>query len=151
MTRRKSRSTSLVQAQIEPLENHILQQGIKDGNQLALQVSSGSRGNKTNLRQLMLGDMLVQDHRGRTIPVPILHGYGAGLDPVEYWAGSYGARQGTASTKFATRDAGDLGKQLATIAHRLVVSEKDCNSLNGMPVKGGDSDNVGAVLAQPRR
>jgi DNA-directed RNA polymerase subunit beta' len=131
------------------VEKEVYQRGIESGNNLAEQVLADSRGNKSQLKQLVAGDMLVEDHRHRTIPVPILHGYGHGLTPAEYWAASYGARQGTVSTKFATREAGFLGKQLAMIGHRLVVSSKDCGTNNGLPVDGGDPDNVGATLASP--
>jgi len=130
------------------LEKTLMDHGLTHDNNLAAQVSSGSRGNPTQFKQLVAGDMLVADHRNRVIPVPVLHGYANGVEPAEYFAASYGARRGTISTKFATRNAGFLGKQLAMIAHRLVVSEKDCGATTGMPVEGSDKDNIGSVLAQ---
>ncbi len=123
-------------------------EGVKENNPLAVQVLSGSRGNKSQFRALRGGDMLVVDHKDRPIPIPILSSYSEGLDPVQYWAGAYGARKGAVSTKFATPKSGFLGKQLAMAAHRLIVTEKDCGTANGITVDASDSDNEGAVLAQ---
>lgn len=65
------------------------------GNSLALQAKTGSRGNFNQLKQIITGDGLVVDHRDRVIGVPILTGYSSGLDPVQYFAASYGARKGS--------------------------------------------------------
>jgi DNA-directed RNA polymerase subunit beta' len=118
------------------------------GNSLAIQVNSGARGNPAQFSSLNVGDMLVQDHRDKPIAVPLLNSYAEGTDPVEYWAGSYGARKGTVDTKFATPKGGFLAKQLALAAHRILVTEEDCGTANGIPVEGNDADNVGGVLAR---
>ena len=125
-----------------------LKEQLKARNPLAVQVNSGARGNPSQFSALNAGDMLVADHRDKEIPIPITHSYSDGLDPVEYWAASYGARKGTVSTKFSTPKGGFLGKQLALAAHRLVVTEEDCGTENGIPVDGNDADNVGTVLAR---
>jgi DNA-directed RNA polymerase subunit beta' len=119
---------------IEPLKNAIYQHGLANDNPFAIQVKSGSRGNSDQLKQLVVGDMLVKDHRDRVIPVPVLHGYAHGVDPAEYWAASYGARRGSISTKFATQDAGFFGKQLVMTTHRLVVSDKKPETIARHPV-----------------
>ena len=125
-----------------------LAEQIEQRNPLALQVNSGARGNPSQFSALNVGDLQVSDHRDNAIPIPIIHSYSDGLDPVEYWAASYGARRGVISTKFATPKGGFLGKQLALAAHRLVVTEDDCGTTNGIPVDGNDADNVGTLLAQ---
>lgn len=118
------------------------------GNPFADQVASGSRGSAGDLRSMIVGDMLVTDHRDRVIPMPILKGFAAGTDPAEYWAGSYGARKGTLSTKLSVQRAGFLGKQLVQAAHKQVVTEHDCGTSRGIPVDSDDADNVGSVLAE---
>jgi DNA-directed RNA polymerase subunit beta' len=120
--------------------------GLKENNPLALQVASGARGNQLQYRSVTAGDLLVVDHRDRPVPVPILSSYAEGLDPVQYWAGSYGARKGAVSVKFATPQSGFLGKQLALATHQLVVTEPDCGTTNGITVPASDGDNSGAVL-----
>ena len=122
-------------------------EGLKEDNPLALQVLSGSRGNRNQFRSLRAGDMLVVDYKDKPIPIPILSSYAEGLDPVQYFAGAYGARKGAIAVKFATPKAGFLGKQLALASHRLIVTEKDCGTKNGIPVEANDHDNEGAVLA----
>jgi len=117
-------------------------------NAMAVQVASGARGNPAQFSSANVGDLLVQDHRDNIIPIPLLNSYAEGLDPVEYWAGSYGARKGMVDLKFATPKGGFLGKQLALAAHRLRVTEDDCGTTNGIPMESGDPDNEGAVLAR---
>jgi len=51
------------------------------------------------------------------------------------------------STKFATRDAGALGKQFNRAVMRLVIADNDCGTMNGIPVKPDDIDNLGSVLS----
>ena len=130
------------------IEKDLFHHALENGNSLAEQVQSGSRGNSTQFKQIVAGDMLVADHRDRVIPVPVLRGYASGVEPAEYFAGAYGARKGTVSTKFATQNAGFLGKQLAMVAHRLTVTDEDCGTASGLPVDGGDKDNIGSVLAR---
>ncbi len=129
----------------------VYDEAVKANNPLAMQVVSGSRGNKMNLASLMGSDMLYADHRDRVLPLPITRSYSEGLTPIEYWASTYGARRGTMATKFATQDAGFLSKQLNQVAHRLmVVDEDDPRDLpnRGLPVDTDDADNEGALLAQ---
>lgn len=137
----------LISKQIDPVTKANYEEGLRENNPLALQVLSGSRGNASQFRSLRGGDMLVVDHKDRPIPIPILSSFSEGLDPVQYWAGAYGARKGTISTKFATPKSGFLGKQLAMANHRLIVTEKDCGTANGIPVEGNDPDNEGALLS----
>jgi DNA-directed RNA polymerase subunit beta' len=112
------------------------------------QVKTGARGNASQLMQILFGDMIVEDHKERPIPVPGLHGYGEGVTPVEMWAGSYGSRKGYIGVQLATSDAGYFGKQLTQVAHRVVVTEDDCGANDvGLTVPGGDTNNVGSVLA----
>jgi len=147
----KAKHEQIVQAvssYIDPITEANYEEGLKEKNPLALQVASGSRGNKHQFRSLRGGDLLVSDHKDNPVPIPILASFSEGLDPVQYWAGAYGARKGSVATKFSTPKAGFLGKQLALAAHRIMVTEKDCGTANGLPVPASDPDNEGAVLAR---
>lgn len=121
---------------------------IAKNNPFAIQVKSKARGNKSQLAALLSTPSVYQDAHDRTIPVFIRKSYAEGLDPHEYWAATYGARKGVISTKFATRDAGALGKQLGVAVSSLVVTQDDCGTPAGVPVPTDDNDNVGAVLAR---
>jgi DNA-directed RNA polymerase subunit beta' len=145
---KNDRIVKLVGGQIEDLNKLNFDEGLKEENPLAVQVLSGSRGNPNQFGAIRVGKMLVVDHKDRPIPIPMLSSFSEGLDPVEYWAGSYGSRKGTVATKFATPKSGFLGKQLSAAAHRLVVTEKDCGTGNGLLVEAQDPDNEGTVLAR---
>lgn len=129
------------------LDDAILLEGIKDKNRLTTYISSGARGGKSQLGQMRGASLLVSDHRGNVIPIPILSSFSEGLDPVEMWASSYGVRSGYVDIKQATPKAGFFGKQLANAAHRLIVSREKPLPGSGLPVETDDPDNEGAVLA----
>ena len=135
-------------AMIPQIEKTLYDESLAAGNPFAQQVQSGGRGGPGDLRSLLAGDIMVTDHRDRPIPVPSLRSYAEGLDPVEYWAGSYGSRRGTISTKLATPKSGFLAKQLVQAAHRQVVTSPDCGTDRGIPVQVDDDDNIGTVLQQ---
>jgi DNA-directed RNA polymerase subunit beta' len=118
------------------------------GNNFAMQVKSKARGNKDQLSAMINTPGVYKDPKGRTVPLFIRHSFADGLTPAEYWAGSYGARTGVVSTKFATANAGALGKLFSSAAIEQVVTEDDCGTIAGMPVKADDKDNLGSVLAQ---
>ena len=136
-----------------PLQKAVYDESLAEGNPLARQVASGSRGSPMNLSSLRGSDLLYTDHRDRVLPIPVLRSYSEGLTPLEYWAGTYGARKGVIDTKFATQDAGFLSKQLNQIAHRALVtaldSDKESPTLRGFPVDTSDEDSEGSLLSHP--
>lgn len=147
----KARAESIVSSLLDgsaPLEKALYEGSLERNNPFALQILSGSRGGKGDLRSLLAGDLAVQDHRGNIVPIPMLHGYAEGLSPAEYFAGAYGARTGAYYTKFMTAAAGFLGKQLVQGSHRQVVTEKDCGTKRSISVDAQDPDNDGVVLAE---
>lgn len=137
----------IISGSLDSITKQNYDENLLENNPLAVQVFSGSRGNPAGLRSLTAGDLLFTDHKNRPIPVPALRSFSEGLDPVQYWAGAYTARKGTIATKFATPKSGFLGKQLSAAVHRLIVTEKDCGTPNGIVVDANDPDNEGALLA----
>lgn len=138
------------------LVDEVMDESSADQNPLAMQATSGSRGNKFNLNSLRGADLLYTDHRGRVLPIPVMRSYAQGLRPHEYFAGAFGARKGVIDLKAATQDAGFFAKQLVQAAHRLLVSRMDDDenpydpsSPRGFPVGTDDSDSEGALLAHP--
>ena len=123
--------------------------GREQENPFALQVLSKARGTKDVLAALQASPGSYTDPQGNIIPVFVSRSFAEGLRPHEYWAGSFGARTGVVSTKFATRSAGDLGKQFNQASMRTVVTKDDCETLSGIPVKANDNENIGAELAKP--
>ncbi len=151
---KQQRVISLLQGKRKELEDTLFEETSAGKNPLALQVMSGARGNPGNLRSVLGGDLLYEDHRGNPIPIPVLRSYAQGLSPVEYWSGTFGTRKGVADLKFATQDAGFFAKQLNQVTHRLVIAAHDAEKhedehLRGVPMPTDDPDNEGALLAQP--
>jgi DNA-directed RNA polymerase subunit beta' len=136
---------------VSKLEGVMKEEAEKENNPYWFQVKSGARGKMGDFNAIRGASGLVNDHRNQLVPIPILHSLGEGLDPVEYWAGTYGQRRGMIDVKFAVGDAGFLNKQLVNAAHRIVVNRDKPPETRlpvGLPVRADDEDNVGAVLAK---
>lgn len=130
----------------DKLADAILDAGIKNNSRLAQIIRGGSKGNPSQYNTVAGLPLAFVDYQDNPIPIPIFNSVSEGLDPVEYWASSYGTRKGIIATKFATQGAGYFSKQLALAAQRGVVTEDDCGTVNGIEVDGDDRDNTGTVL-----
>jgi len=142
---KQTKVIELLRAHIATIPKTLLEKLQTNG--LALQTRSGARGNPNQLMQVVFGDVLVIDAQDKPVPVAVLHSYGEGVTPFEYWAASSGARKGSVSVQMSTAAGGYLGKQLSNLGHRIVVTKPDCGTTAGLPVDPHDEDNVGSVLA----
>jgi hypothetical protein len=75
-------------------------------NAFARQIRSNAKGNPSNLQALLAGDLAYADQNYKPIPFPILRSFGEGVDPHEYFAGTFGARQGLTLLKLGTAKGG---------------------------------------------
>ncbi len=152
MTQREGRITDYLTKISPTYTKAVYEESLKENNPLAEQVKSGARGNPTNLRSLRGADIQYVDHHNKPIPIPITKSYSEGLTPAMYFGGSFGARAGLVSTKFAVQDSGAFSKLLNQAAHRLIVTDIDDENydgtLRGLPMPTDDPDNAGALLAQ---
>jgi DNA-directed RNA polymerase subunit beta' len=139
----------LMRAELPKIQDMVQKETFTGDNSLAEAIRHGFRGSPVQLTQLLFGDALVADQKGRPLPTPGLHGYAEGVTPMEYWAGSYGSRKGYADVQFMTAKSGFLGKQLALAAQRVQVTEEDCGADTvGILASGDDSQVIGSVLAR---
>jgi DNA-directed RNA polymerase subunit beta' len=146
----KEQALEVVYADVQKyFTDQTMKSALGKGNPFALQVKSKSRGSPSQLTALLTSPVVFQDANDHTIPVFVRNSFAEGLEPHEYWAATYGARKGVISTKFATRDAGYLGKMFNAAVQPVVVTEGDCGTPYGMPTKADDADNIGAVLSRP--
>lgn len=145
---KQQKIVALLMEKIKEAPQRILDAIPAGTNGLVEQTRSGARGNPNQLMQVLFGDVLVTDAQDKPVPIASLHGYGEGVTPLEYWAASSGSRKGSVSVQFSTAAGGYLGKQLSNLGHRLVVTEHDCGTSNGLPVAADDPDNVGSLLAE---
>lgn len=130
------------------LEKETQVNALARGNNLGNIVVSGSRGNSTQLSGMLTTPGLYTDYKGDVIPMLIRHGFNEGLRPYEYMASTFGARQSVISTKNATAETGDFGKQLAQNAAATIVTEDDCGTTNGIDYAKDDPELRGRVLAK---
>jgi DNA-directed RNA polymerase subunit beta' len=147
----KIRNERIVDAALKyqkDLVDGVYQEALKNDNPFAMQVFAGARGNKNQLASMIGTDLLYSDNKGRPVPIPVLNSYAEGVDPVEYWAGSYGARAGSIDVKLAVGDAGYFAKRLTAAAHRLVATDEDIPEGQGLMVETDDPDSIGSVLAR---
>jgi DNA-directed RNA polymerase subunit beta' len=127
-------------------------------NSIYMMADSGARGSAAQIRQLagMRGLMAKPD--GSIIETPITANFREGLDVLQYFISTHGARKGLADTALKTANSGYLTRRLVDVAQDLVVTEVDCETKNGVSmtplVEGGDVVEplrervLGRVLAQ---
>nr|WP_305891512.1 DNA-directed RNA polymerase subunit beta' [Methylomonas sp. SURF-1] len=114
----------------------------KSFNSIFMMAESGARGSAAQIRQLagMRGLMAKPD--GSIIETPITANFREGLDVLQYFISTHGARKGLADTALKTANSGYLTRRLVDVAQDLVVAEFDCGTQNGltmMPIiEGGD-------------
>jgi DNA-directed RNA polymerase subunit beta' len=101
-------------------------------NPIDMMVGSGARGNMTQMRQIAGMRGLVANPRGDMIPRPIKKNFREGLETLEYFIATPGARKGLVDTALRTADSGYLTRRLVDVAQELIVREPDCGSTLGL-------------------
>ena len=107
-------------------------QGFDEDNPIFMMADSGARGSKTQLRQLAGMRGLMADMSGETIDLPIKSNFREGLEPLEYFISTYGARKGLVDTASHTSDSGYLTRRLVDVAQDVIVREEDCGTDEGV-------------------
>ncbi len=114
----------------------------KSFNSIFMMADSGARGSAAQIRQLagMRGLMAKPD--GSIIETPITANFREGLNVLQYFISTHGARKGLADTALKTANSGYLTRRLVDVAQDLVVTEIDCGTTHGLAmsplVEGGD-------------
>ncbi|MDO4536757.1 MAG: DNA-directed RNA polymerase subunit beta', partial [Coriobacteriales bacterium] len=103
-------------------------QGFDADNPIFMMAESGARGSSTQLRQLAGMRGLMADMSGETIDLPIKANFREGLEPLEYFISTYGARKGLVDTASHTSDSGYLTRRLVDVAQDVIVREEDCGT-----------------------
>jgi DNA-directed RNA polymerase subunit beta' len=112
-------------------------------NPIDMMVGSGARGNMTQMRQIAGMRGLVSNPRGDMIPRPIKSNFREGLETLEYFIATPGARKGLVDTALRTADSGYLTRRLVDVAQELIVREDDCGTRLGLWVENVKSDTGG--------
>ena len=111
-----------------------LQSGLDRYNPIYMMADSGARGSMNQIRQLAGMRGLIANTSGRTIEVPIRANYREGLNVLEYFISSRGARKGLADTALRTADSGYLTRRLVDVSQEVIVREEDCGTHEGIEI-----------------
>ena len=111
-------------------------------NPIEMMVGSGARGNMTQMRQIAAMRGLVANPRGDMIPRPIKSNFREGLETLEYFIATPGARKGLVDTALRTADSGYLTRRLVDVAQELIVRELDCGTTLGVWINNVHSDTA---------
>jgi DNA-directed RNA polymerase subunit beta' len=105
-------------------------------------VGSGARGNMTQMRQIAGMRGLVANPRGDMIPRPIKRNFREGLETLEYFIATPGARKGLVDTALRTADSGYLTRRLVDVAQELIVRYEDCGTNMGVWIENVQPDTA---------
>ena len=103
-------------------------------NPIYMMSDSGARGSINQIRQLAGMRGLIANTSGRTIEVPIRASYREGLNILEYFISSRGARKGLADTALRTADSGYLTRRLVDVSQDVIIREEDCGTTDSIVV-----------------
>ena len=118
-------------------------------NSVYMMADSGARGSPAQMRQLagMRGLMAKPD--GSIIETPITSNFREGLNNLQYFISTHGARKGLADTALKTANSGYLTRRLVDVGQDLVVTEEDCGTDNGLIMKAViDGGNIVQTLGE---
>ena len=111
-----------------------LQKGLDRYNPIFMMADSGARGSMSQIRQLAGMRGLIANTSGKTIEIPIRANYREGLNILEYFISSRGARKGLADTALRTADSGYLTRRLVDVSQDVIIREEDCGATDGLEV-----------------
>ncbi|SDM42719.1 DNA-directed RNA polymerase subunit beta' [Halarsenatibacter silvermanii] len=112
-----------------------LMEHLTEDNDIYSMATSGARGSVAQITQLAGMRGLMADPSGEIIDVPIRSSFREGLDVLEYFLSSHGARKGLADTALRTADSGYLTRRLVDVSQDVIVREDDCGTDKGIVVR----------------
>ena len=109
-----------------------MEENFGDLNPIYMMVKSGARGNMNQLRQIAGMRGLMASTTGKAVEIPIKSCFREGLDALEYFISSHGARKGLSDTALRTADSGYLTRRLVDVSQDIIVREHDCETNEGL-------------------
>jgi DNA-directed RNA polymerase subunit beta' len=103
-------------------------------NPINMMADSGARGSKSQIKQLAGMRGLMANPSGKIIELPIRASFREGLDILEYFISTHGARKGNADTALKTADSGYLTRRLVDVSQDVIVRSEDCGATEGFEV-----------------
>ena len=132
----EERYNSVIAAWTETNENitTALMGSLDRFNPIYMMANSGARGSVNQIRQLAGMSGLMANTSGKTIEIPIKANFREGLNVLEYFISTHGARKGLADTALRTADSGYLTRRLVDVSQDVIVREIDCGTRKGIEV-----------------
>ncbi|MDR2646870.1 MAG: DNA-directed RNA polymerase subunit beta' [Oscillospiraceae bacterium] len=127
-----------------------LRENFDEYNPINMMLRSGARGTDSQLRQLAGMRGLIANTAGKTIEIPIRANYREGLNVLEYFISSRGARKGLADTALRTADSGYLTRRLVDVSQDVIIREYDCGCTEGSEVYDIFADGRRVVTLEER-
>ncbi len=109
-----------------------LAENLEERNPIFMMADSGARGSMNQIKQLAGMRGLLANTAGKTIEMPIRSNYREGLNILEYFVSSRGARKGLADTALRTADSGYLTRRLVDVSQDVIIREEDCGAAEGI-------------------
>ncbi len=117
-------------------------------NPILMMADSGARGSKQQMRQLAGMRGLMAKPSGEIIETPITANFREGLNVLQYFISTHGARKGLADTALKTANSGYLTRRLVDVSQDVIVTEEDCQTLEGIEV--GRIEEGGEIIEELR-
>ncbi len=132
----EERYNSVISAWTETGENitKALIDNLDRFNPVYMMSQSGARGNINQIKQLAGMRGLMADTSGKTIEIPIKSNFREGLNVLEFFISTHGARKGLADTALRTADSGYLTRRLVDVSQDVIVRELDCGTDRGIEI-----------------
>ena len=104
-------------------------------NPIYMMAQSGARGNMNQLRQIAGMRGLMANTSGKAVEIPVKSCFREGLDALEYFISSHGARKGLTDTALRTADSGYLTRRLVDVSQDVIIRIDDCGTHDGIDVE----------------
>ena len=111
-----------------------LKGNLDEFNPIFMMADSGARGSMSQIKQLAGMRGLISNTSGAVIEIPIRANYREGLNVLEYFISSRGARKGLADTALRTADSGYLTRRMVDVSQDVIICEDDCGTAEGLKV-----------------
>ncbi len=111
-----------------------LMDNLDDLNPIYMMANSGARGSVNQIRQLAGMRGLMANTSGKAVEIPIRANFREGLNVLEYFISTHGARKGLADTALRTADSGYLTRRLVDVSQEVIIHEEDCGTTDGIVV-----------------
>jgi DNA-directed RNA polymerase subunit beta' len=133
---------------------HEMQTDKQGFNSVYMMLDSGARGSKTQVKQLVgIRGLMAKPRKSgsagsEVIENPILSNFKSGLNVLDYFISTHGARKGLADTALKTADAGYLTRRLVDVSQDVVIADDDCGTLRGIATSAlKDNEDIIEALA----